>query len=57
MLTIIKGCSHNEGTFPSLPVAIKGRILRLSVLGSLTLLLHEVLIAAPEEVSNPPGSE
>lgn len=29
----------------------------VSVLESLTLLPHELLITAPEEVSNPPGSE
>lgn len=34
VLAVIKVSSHNEGTFPSLPVAIKGRILCLSVLES-----------------------
>lgn len=57
LLTIKKGSSHKEWMFSSLPVAIKGRILCLLVLESLPLLPHELLIAAPEEVSNPPGSE
>lgn len=43
--------------FPSLPAATKGRILCLSVLEALTLLPQELLIAAPEELCNPPGSE
>lgn len=57
VLTIIRERCHNEGRFLSSPVATKGRILCLSVLESLTLLPHELLIAAPEEVSNLPGSE